>query len=57
MLMRDRRLDRWFDRFRRRGDVRALGAVFDQVAPELLRVAMSLTREIGDAEDLLQETL
>ncbi len=54
--MRDRRLDRLFDRFRRRGDVRALGEVFDRTAPELLRVATSLERDLGEAEDLLQAT-
>src|SRR5262245_7545317 len=54
--MRDQELDRLFDRFRRRGDVPALGAVFDATAPELLHVAMNLVRDPGEADDLLQET-
>ena len=54
--MRDQELDRLFDRFRRRGDVQALGAVFDATAPELLQVAMSLVHDPGEADDLLQET-
>src|SRR5262245_30081738 len=54
--MRDQELDRLFDRFRRKGDVPALGTVFDATAPELLHVAMSLVRDPGEADDLLQET-
>ncbi len=54
--MRDRKLDRLFERFRRKGDVAALGEVFDRTAPELLRVAMSLVRDPGEADDLLQAT-
>src|SRR5262245_26365983 len=53
--MRDQ-LDRLFDRFRRRGDVQALGEVFDETAPELLRVAASLVRDANEADDLLQQT-
>src|SRR5262245_48016301 len=53
--MRDQ-LDRLFDRFRRRGDVDALGAVFDATAPELLRVAASLVRDANEADDLVQQT-
>lgn len=54
--MNDQELNRLFERFRRRGDVHALGEIFDASAPELLRVAMSLVREPGEADDLLQET-
>ena len=54
--MRDRTLDRRFERFRRKGDVAALGRVFDRTAPELLRVAMSLVQDPGEADDLLQAT-
>lgn len=54
--MRDRKLERLFDRFRQRGDVGALGEVFDATAPELLRVAMSLVRDPGEADDVLQAT-
>ena len=48
--MRDQDLDRLFERFRGRGDVAALGAIFDATAPELLQVAMSLVREASEAE-------
>jgi RNA polymerase sigma-70 factor (ECF subfamily) len=54
--MRARRLDRWFDRFRRRGDVGALARVFDGTAPELYRVAVHLARDLHAAEDLVQAT-
>src|SRR5262245_46162988 len=53
--MRDKH-DRLFDRFRQRGDVRALGEVFDATAAELLRVASSLVRDANEADDLLQQT-
>src|SRR5262245_4087618 len=53
--MRDQ-LDRLFDHFRLRGDVQALGEVFDATAPELLRVAASLVRDANEADDLLQRT-
>jgi DNA-directed RNA polymerase specialized sigma24 family protein len=54
--MNDRTLDRLFDRFRRQGDVAALGEVFDGTASELLRVGMFLSRSAAEAEDLLQAT-
>jgi RNA polymerase sigma factor (sigma-70 family) len=54
--MRERHLDRLFDRFRRRGDVRALADVFDGTAPELYRVAAHLTKDLHEAEDLVQAT-
>lgn len=54
--MRDRRLDRLFLRYRSRGDVRALGEVFDASSEELLRVAMNLVRDPAEADDLLQAT-
>jgi RNA polymerase sigma-70 factor (ECF subfamily) len=50
------RLERLFDRYRRRGDPGALARVFDRTAPEVLRVAFHLAREAADAEDLLQQT-
>jgi RNA polymerase sigma factor (sigma-70 family) len=56
LAMREQELDRLFERFRGRGDVAALGAIFDATAPELLQVAMSLVREASEADDLLQET-
>ncbi len=45
-----------FQRFRRRGDPRALGAVFDATAPELLRTALHLVGDAALAEDAVQET-
>ncbi|MEZ6006510.1 MAG: sigma-70 family RNA polymerase sigma factor [Planctomycetota bacterium] len=45
-----------FDRYRRRGDLAALGAVFERTAPELLRIAMHFAHHPAEAEDLLQET-
>lgn len=51
----NRRLEGCFERFRRDGDARALAQVFDETAPELLRLARHLARG-GDAEDLVQAT-
>ncbi|MCC7065266.1 MAG: sigma-70 family RNA polymerase sigma factor [Planctomycetes bacterium] len=48
------REDRWFDRFRRTGDARALAKVFDRTAPELWRVAVHLRRDTQAAEDAVQ---
>lgn len=44
-----------FERYRRHGDLRALGEVFDALAPRLLPVAMHLCGNPADAEDALQE--
>ena len=48
--------DRLLARFVRTGDARALGKLFDQTAPELLRLAAWLSGNRADAEDLLQRT-
>ena len=48
--------DRLFRVFAKSGDPRALGEVYDLVAPELLRVALHATREAAEAEDVLQAT-
>lgn len=48
--------DRHFARFCRTGDPRALAAVFDRTAVELLRIAAWLSGDAADAEDLLQRT-
>jgi RNA polymerase sigma-70 factor (ECF subfamily) len=45
-----------YDRWRRLGDLRALGEVFDALAPRLLPVAMHLCGHAADAEDALQQT-
>jgi RNA polymerase sigma-70 factor (ECF subfamily) len=49
-------MERLFERYRRRGDRRALAKVFDRAAPELLRVAMHVARDPAEAEDLVQAT-
>src|SRR5688572_11736576 len=54
--MRRRRLERLFARYRKRGDLGALAAVFDHTAVDLLRLAQHLSRDGADAEDLVQET-
>ena len=43
-----------FERYRSRGDARALGELFDRTAPSLLRIALHLARDPAAAEDLLQ---
>lgn len=45
-----------FDRWRAHGDLAALGAVFDAMAPRLLPVALHLCGHVADAEDALQQT-
>ncbi len=45
-----------FLRFRERGDVAALGALFDGLAVELFRLALFLAPNASDAEDLVQGT-
>ena len=50
------RLERLFERYRRRGDGKALAAVFDRTAPEVLRIAMHFAKSPADAEDLVQQT-
>lgn len=49
-------LARHFDLFRTQGDLQALAAVFDALAPRLLPVAMHLCGHPADAEDALQQT-
>jgi RNA polymerase sigma factor (sigma-70 family) len=51
-----RAIDRWFLRYRRTGDVRLLGNVFDHTAPELWRLAAHLCADRHDAEDAVQTT-
>lgn len=54
--MGDRHLDRWFRKYRDRGDVEALGRLFDAAALELGRIAAHLCRDTCEAEDVLQAT-
>lgn len=49
-------LEELFDRFRQRGDLAALGEVFDRTAPALLRIALHLCGNRADAEDAVQAT-
>jgi RNA polymerase sigma-70 factor, ECF subfamily len=44
------------DRFRRRGEPDAFGALFDATAPELHRVAVALVKDPAAADDVVQET-
>jgi len=39
-------VDSWFVRFRQCGDPAALARVFDRTAPEILRLATHLTRDM-----------
>ncbi|HZN39587.1 MAG TPA: sigma factor, partial [Planctomycetota bacterium] len=48
--------DRLFLHFCRTGSARSLGKVFDRTAPELLRVAIYLSGNRADADDLVQRT-
>lgn len=54
--MRDRKLGKQFERWRARGDSRALGRVFDATAPELSRFALHLVRDPIEADDVVQAT-
>lgn len=45
-----------FVRYRRHGDLAALGLVFDALAPRLLALALHLCGNAADAEDALQAT-
>ena len=54
--MRDQRHTTLFLRFTGRGDMRALGELFDALSPELLRVARHVARDEAEAEDLVQAT-
>ena len=45
-----------FDRYRRCGDLDALGRAFDLLSPRLLALALHLTGNAADAEDALQAT-
>jgi len=52
--MKDAALTRLFLRFRDRGDGRALAAIFDSIARELLAVAAHVVGTEAEAEDLVQ---
>ncbi len=48
--------DACWSEFRRSGSPQALGELYDALAPELLRLATHLTRDVASAEDALQAT-
>ena len=48
--------DHLFRAFAESGDPRALGEVYDLLAPELLRIALHTARDAAEAEDVLQAT-
>lgn len=54
--MHDQKLTRLFERYRSKNDLAALAEVFDEVSPELLRVARHLAGRNLDPEDLVQGT-
>ena len=54
--MNGKRITRAFERYRDRGDAKALAKVFDALAPDLLRVATHLAPSAAEAEDLVQTT-
>src|SRR5215831_12214403 len=49
-------LEALFERYRREADLDALAEVFDRTAAQLLKVAVHLTRDEAQAEDLVQAT-
>jgi len=54
--VQDEKLLQLFERFRRDGDVQALGEVFDLAGLTLQNVARHLARDTAEAEDLVQAT-
>jgi RNA polymerase sigma-70 factor, ECF subfamily len=54
--MADAKLSKLFDRYRTKSDLGALAEVFDEVSPELLRVARHIAGRGVDPEDLVQAT-
>ena len=54
--MRKDQADRLFARYRKHGDPKALGRVFDLLASELLLVAAHFAADEAQAEDLVQTT-
>ncbi|HTF91127.1 MAG TPA: sigma-70 family RNA polymerase sigma factor [Planctomycetota bacterium] len=54
--MTERTVEDLYDRFRRLGDMAALGTVFDELAPQLQRIARHLAHDRAEADDLVQGT-
>ncbi|MBL8861692.1 MAG: sigma-70 family RNA polymerase sigma factor [Planctomycetes bacterium] len=54
--MHDPRLSGLFERYRRQGDLSALAKLFDELSPELMRVARHVAARGVDPEDVVQAT-
>ncbi|HGY92389.1 MAG TPA: sigma-70 family RNA polymerase sigma factor [Planctomycetes bacterium] len=55
-MMRERKLTKLYLRFRKTRDPESLARIFDECAPDLLRLAHHLSPQAADAEDLVQAT-
>lgn len=56
LTMHDPRLSGLFDRYRREGDLAALAKLFDEISPEMMRVARHVAGRGVDPEDVVQAT-
>ncbi len=56
LTMHDPRLSVLFARYRREGDLAALAKLFDEIAPEMMRVARHVAGRGVDPEDVVQAT-
>jgi len=54
--MHDPRLSALFDRYRREGDLSALAKLFDEISPEMMRVARHVAGRGVDPDDIVQAT-
>lgn len=54
--MHDPRLSALFDRYRREGDLSALAKLFDEISPEMMRVARHVAGRGVDPDDIVQST-
>ncbi len=55
-MAQDPRLSALFDRYRREGDLSALAKLFDELSPEMMRVARHVAGRGIDPEDVVQST-
>jgi len=55
-VAQDPRLSALFDRYRREGDLSALAKLFDELSPEMMRVARHVAGRGIDPEDVVQST-
>ncbi len=56
LTMHDPRLSALFDRYRREGDLSALAKLFDEISPEMMRVARHVAGRGVDPDDIVQST-